>query len=102
MSVARNEAVMYGALWDDGRKPSFRMIERTIFVNNTTMEQAAFTAYHVLFRGMIEQYGFSENRNRKRGGRGVYLDASASQIVAARCVFEGPVGKEAKSSSRRN
>jgi hypothetical protein len=52
---------MYGAMWDSGQKPSFRMIERTLFVNKTAMDGAGFTACHVLFRGMIEQCGFSED-----------------------------------------
>jgi hypothetical protein len=37
------------------------MIEITVLMNKAAMEGAAFIAYHVLFRGMIEQCDFSED-----------------------------------------
>jgi hypothetical protein len=60
----QNTAEIYGGLWDYGHKPSNRNIERSYFVNNSANEEGAgITAYHLLYRGMINNCLFWGNRN---------------------------------------
>ena len=85
-----NMAESYGAYWDFSHKPSYRNLEFITFINNTANQMgAAFTSYHLLFRGVITNCVFSGNRNENNfPGMSILIFSDSSYLKVENCSFE--------------